>query len=124
VLLRSNHNYSDRIRQAIANDNELLKLASVRIRLISYLLSCGVSPERFQASQKMILQNALKSFTKVTLSDRTKNNFVLIGTLLMQSINTMGEVNGMTQQDIDDVSSFVANFGNITELTQASLGWK
>lgn len=124
VLLRSNHNYSDRIRQAIANDNELLMLASVRIRLISYLLSCGVSPERFQASQKMILQNALKSFTKVTLSDRTKNNFVLIGTLLMQSINTMGEVNGMTQQDIDDVSSFVANFGNITELTQASLGWK
>ena len=124
VLLRSNQNYSDRIRHAIANDNELLILASVRIRLISYLLSCGVSPERFQVSQRMILENALKSFTKVTLSNRTKYNFVLIGTLLMQSMNTMGDVNGMTEQDIKDISSFVANFGNITELTQASLGWE
>jgi AcrR family transcriptional regulator len=124
VLLRSDQNYSDRIRYAIANDNELLILASVRIRLISYLLSCGVSPERFQVSQRMILENALKSFTKVTLSDRTKYNFVLIGTLLMQSMNTMGDVNGMTEQDIKDISSFVANFGNITELTQASLGWE
>jgi len=124
VLLRSDQNYSDRIRYAIANDNELLILASVRIRLISYLLSCGVSPERFQVSQRMILENALKSFTKVTLSNRTKFNFVLIGTLLMQSMNTMGDVNGMTEQDIKDISSFVANFGNITELTQASLGWE
>ena len=41
----------------------------------------------------------------------------------MQSIALMGDVNGMTQQDKDDISAFTFGIGAITPLAQKSFGW-
>ena len=111
------------VQQALTAGNDLIHLASVRGRLISYLLACGVSPERFRSTQELLMANATKVFQNEKLSDRTKRNFVLIATLLIQSQQTMGEVDGLTDQDKDDLRAFLGSFALIAELLQENLGW-
>lgn len=112
------------VQQALTAGNDLIHLASVRGRLISYLLACGVSPERFRSTQELLMANATKVFQNEKLSDRTKRNFVLIATLLIQSQQTMGEVDGLTDQDKDDLRAFLGSFALIAELLQENLGWE
>ncbi len=100
-----------------------LKVASIRHQLIAYLLACGVSPERFTQTQEALIKGAIDLFTKPELTDRSKRNFALIGVLLMQSIALLGDVNGMTQQDKDDITAFTFGIGAITPLAQTSFGW-
>ena len=69
------------------------------------------------------MANATKVFQNEKLSDRTKRNFVLIATLLIQSQQTMGEVDGLTEQDKDDLRAFLGSFALIAELLQENLGW-
>ena len=111
------------VQQALTAGNDLIHLASVRGRLISYLLACGVNPERFRSTQELLMANATKVFQNEKLSDRTKRNFVLIATLLIQSQQTMGEVDGLTDQDKDDLRAFLGSFALIAELLQENLGW-
>ena len=111
------------VQQALTSGNDLIHLASVRGRLISYLLACGVSPERFRSTQELLMANATKVFQNEKLSDRTKRNFVLIATLLIQSQQTMGEVDGLTEQDKDDLRAFLGSFSLFAELLQENLGW-
>lgn len=111
------------VHQAMTSGNDLIHLASVRGRLISYLLACGVSPERFRSTQELLMANATKVFQNEKLSDRTKRNFVLIATLLIQSQQTMGEVDGLTEQDKDDLRAFLGSFSLFAELLQENLGW-
>lgn len=100
-----------------------LQVARTRHQLIAYLLACGVSPERFTQTQEALIKSTMDLFTKPELTDRSKRNFALIGVLLMQSIALMGDVNGMTQQDRDDITAFTFGIGAITSLAQTSFGW-
>lgn len=100
-----------------------LQVARTRHQLIAYLLACGVSPERFTQTQEALIKSTMELFTKPELTDRSKRNFALIGVLLMQSIALMGDVNGMTQQDRDDITAFTFGIGAITPLAQTSFGW-
>jgi AcrR family transcriptional regulator len=111
------------VQLALTAGNDLLHLAAVRGRLISYLLACGVSPERFRSTQQLLMANAMKVFQNEKLSERTKRNFVLIATLLIQSQQTMGEVDGLTEDDKEDLRAFLGSFALITELLQENLGW-
>lgn len=100
-----------------------LQLARTRHHLIAYLLACGVSPERFTDTQEILIKGVMELFTNPELSERSKRNFSLISVLLMQSIALLGDVNGMTQQDKDDITAFIFGMGAITPLAQKSFGW-
>ena len=100
-----------------------LKISNSRHQLIAYLLACGVSPERFTKAQEALIKNIMDLFTNPELTDRSRRNFTLIGVLLMQATALMGDVNGMTQQDRDDIAAFTFGIGAITPLAQKSFGW-
>lgn len=100
-----------------------LQLAITRHQLIAYLLACGVSPERFAQTQELLIKGTMELFTNPELSERSRRNFALVCVLLMQSIALMGDVNGMTQQDKDDLTDFTLGIGAITSLAQKSFGW-
>lgn len=120
------------LEQVIANSDSLpsaspspdgLQAARTRHQLIAYLLACGVSPERFTQTQEVLIKGTMDLFTNPELTERSRRNFSLIGVLLMQSIALMGDVNGMTQQDRDDITEFTFGIGAITPLAQKSFGW-
>jgi AcrR family transcriptional regulator len=108
---------------SLSTSSTAFELAKVRNNLIAYLFSCGVDPERFAGTQQSLIENTMLLFTNPDLSERSKRNFALMGLLMMQSMAVMGEVNGMSQQDKDDITSFIVSLGPIAMTVQDSLGW-
>jgi AcrR family transcriptional regulator len=99
------------------------EMAGARYRLIAYLLSCGVSPERFVPSQKILLDLLKSAYINPQLSDRTKNNLAHILTLILQSIHTVSAINNMTEQESTDVMNLFFQANLYSEMLQDKLGW-
>ena len=95
VFLGTARKYSTRLNIVLEGDPDVTKLVVARVRKIAYLLGCGVSPERFQPSQKMLLESVFAQSNNPNVLDRTKTNLILMGTLVFQSIGTFAEVNGI-----------------------------
>ena len=108
---------------AIDSNDKMMAMVNARMRTMSYLLACGVSPERFSENQKMINSFGFSQFTNPNLTDRTKMNFTLMAVLLVQAMTILGEVHEMTELQKSDIRSAIANFGLITEQMQAELQW-
>ena len=100
-----------------------MAMVNARLRTMSYLLACGVSPERFSENQKMINNFGLLQFKNPNLTDRTKMNFTLMAVLLVQAMTILGEVHEMTELQKSDIRSAIANFGLIIEQMQTELHW-
>ena len=107
----------------IDSNDKMMAMVNARMRTMSYLLACGVSPERFSENQKMINSFGLSHITNPNLTDRTKMNFTLMAVLLVQAMTILGEVHEMTELQKSDIRSAIANFGLITEQMQAALKW-
>ena len=107
----------------IDSNEKLMAMVNARLRTMSYLLACGVSPERFSENQKMINSFGFSQFTNPNLTDRTKMNFTLMAVLLGQAMTILGEVHEMTELQKSDIRSAIANFGLITEQMQTELQW-
>ena len=95
VFLSTEREDSPRLNVILEGRVDVMELAQARVRTIAYLLGCGVSPERFQASQKMLLESVFAQSNNPNVLDRTKTNLILMGTLVFQSIGTFAEVNGI-----------------------------
>ena len=108
---------------AIDSNEKLMAMVNARLRTMSYLLACGVSPERFSENQKMINSFGLSQFTNPNLTDRTKMNFTLMAIVLVQGMAILGEVNSMTEEQKADIRAFIAHFSQITEQVQTELKW-
>ena len=100
-----------------------MQLATARIRTIAYLLGCGVSPERFQPSQKQLLESVRAQSTNPNVGDRTRMNLILIGTLIVQGMGVFADINDMTEQQRSDVMTFLGHLSQSGETTQAALSW-
>ena len=107
----------------IDSNEKMMAMVNARLRTMSYLLACGVSPERFSENQKMINSFGFSQFTNPNLTDRTKMNFTLMAVLLVQAMTILGEVHEMTELQKSDIRSAIANFGLITEQMQTELQW-
>ena len=108
---------------AIDSNDKMMAMVNARMRTMSYLLACGVSPKRFSENQKMINSFGFSQFTNPNLTDRTKMNFTLMAVLLVQAMTILGEVHEMTELQKSDIRSAIANFGLITEQMQTELQW-
>lgn len=107
----------------IDSNEKMMAMVNARLRTMSYLLACGVSPERFSENQKMINNFGLLQFKNPNLTDRTKMNFTLMAVLLVQAMTILGEVHEMTELQKSDIRSAIANFGLIIEQMQTELHW-
>ncbi len=122
TILSADDKETDPVTALDANAN-LMAMVSARMRTMMYLLACGVDPERFTENQKMIHNFALSQFTKPNLTDRTKMNFTLMGTILIQGMAILGEVNSMTELQKSDIRDFIKQLGLFTEQIQTELKW-
>ncbi|MEN9805483.1 MAG: Bacterial regulatory protein tetR family [Actinomycetota bacterium] len=124
VFLSTNDGEVTRLKLVLEGTSDVQKLAQARMRTIAYLLGCGVSPERFQPSQKMLLESvAGQQSANPDVHDRTRVNLILIGTLIFQAMNTFAEVNDMTEQQKQDVLAYIGYMSQTGETVQTALGW-
>ena len=123
TILASNDNGKlDPVSALDANDN-IMAMVNARLRTMSYLLACGVSPERFIDNQKIVHSYGLAQFTNPNLTDRTKMNFTLMAVILVQGMAILGEVNDITEEQKADIRAFITHFSHITEQIQTELKW-
>lgn len=122
TILAADDKETDPVTALDANAN-LMAMVSARMRTMMYLLACGVDPERFTENQKMIHNFALSQFTKPNLTERTKMNFTLMGTILVQGMAILGDVNSMTDLQKSDIRDFIKQLGLFTEQIQTELKW-
>jgi len=122
ILAADDNGKTDPVSALDANDN-IMAMVTARLRTMSYLLACGVPPERFAENQKMIHNFGLAQFTNPRLTDRTKMNFTLMAVVLVQGMAILGDVNSMTEEQKADIRAFIAHFSHITDQIQTELKW-
>ena len=123
VFLKTESKETSRLQVILDDDVDVMQMARARIRTIAYLLGCGVSPERFQSSQKMLLESVVAQSLNPNVADRTRMNLVLIGTLVIQAMGTFAEVNDMSDQQKQDVLAYLGYMSQSGETVQSALGW-
>ena len=123
VFVQTNSDETTRLNLVLEGNIDVMKLAKARMQTITYLLGCGVSPERFQANQKLVLESVLSQSGNTTVGDRTSKNLVLIGTLIVQAMNVLDEVNDISEQQKADILSYIGYMSRSGETVQAALGW-
>lgn len=122
-ILTSNESQKSRIEGLVRGEISFLVLTQKLFGAMTYLLGCGVSPERFQAMQKLSINGAIAQFQNSQTSDRTRTNLVLVGFLIMQGMGTLGEVDGMSELQRQDMLDFINYLRGAGESVQAELGW-
>jgi AcrR family transcriptional regulator len=123
VFLRTNSDKTSRLEYAVDAYIDVVQLRQARVRTITYLLGCGVSPDRFKPSQRLILESVFSQSTNPDVSDRAKWNLILVGSLIIQGMSTFDEVNDMTEQQKTDMLDYVGYLSQSGEAIQAALGW-
>ena len=122
-FVKTESDVSTRLNLVLESDEDAMRLAKVRMQTITYLLGCGVSHERFQTNQKMVLESVLSQSSNPDVGERTKKNLVLIGTLIVQAMNVLDEVNDISELQKKDILSYLGYMSQSGETVQAALGW-
>ena len=123
VFLRTTGDDSSRLAVVLEGNVDVMQLAQARVRTIAYLLGCGVSPERFQSSQKLVLESVFAQSNNPNVGDRTRMNLILAGTLIIQAMGAFDEVNDMTEQQKQDMLAYIGYMSQTGETVQDALGW-
>ena len=123
VFLSTEAENSSRLNVVLEGDPDVMKLAQARVRTIAYLLGCGVSPERFRASQKLLLESISSQSVNPNVGDRTRTNLILIGTLIIQAMSTFSEVHDLSEQQKQDMIAYIGYMSQTGETVQSALGW-
>jgi AcrR family transcriptional regulator len=123
VFLKTSGEDTTRLNVVLEGNVDVMQLSQARVRTIAYLLGCGVSPERFQSSQKLVLESVFSQSLNPNVNDRTRMNLILAGTLLIQAMGTFAEVNDMTELQKQDVLSYIGYMSLSGEAVQAALEW-
>lgn len=123
VFLNTESDDKTRLSVVLEGNVDVMQLAQARVRTIAYLLGCGVSPERFQSSQKLLLESVFSQSTNPKVSDRTRMNLILVGTLIVQAMGTFAEVNDMTDLQKADMLGYIGYISQAGEAIQETLGW-
>jgi AcrR family transcriptional regulator len=123
VFLNTDNEELSRLKIVLDGNVDVMQLAQARVQTIAYLLGSGVSPERFQSNQSLVLESVFSQSTNPKVGDRTKMNLILVGTLLVQAMSTFAEVNDMSEQQKKDMISYIGFMSQTGETIQEALGW-
>jgi AcrR family transcriptional regulator len=122
-FVKTESDASTRLSLVLESDVDAMRLAKARMQTITYLLGCGVSPERFRANQKLVLESVQSQSSNSDVGERTNKNLILIGTLIVQAMNVLDEVNDISEQQKADILSYIGYLSRSGETVQAALGW-
>jgi len=122
-FVKTENDASTRLKLVLDSDDNAMRLAKVRMQTITYLLGCGVSPERFKANQKLVLESVQLQSSNPDVGERATKNLVLIGTLIVQAMNVLDEVNDISELQKKDILSFLGYLSQSGETVQTALGW-
>lgn len=123
VSLNIEADETSRLQVVLDYQVDAMQMARARIRTIAYLLGCGISPERFQSSQKMAIESVVAKPLNQNVMDRTRINLALIGLLLMQAMGVFAEVNDMSEQQQQDIYAYIEYMSKSGETVQSALSW-
>jgi AcrR family transcriptional regulator len=123
VSLNNEADETSRLQVVLDYQVDAMQMARARIRTIAYLLGCGISPERFQSSQKMAIESVVAKPLNQNVMDRTRINLALIGLLLMQAMGVFAEVNDMSEQQQQDIYAYIGYMSQSGETVQSALNW-
>jgi hypothetical protein len=123
VFLNAKNEESSRLSIVLEGNVDFMQMAKARVQTIAYLLGSGVSPERFQSSQRLVLESVFVQSINPKVGDRTKMNLILAGTLLVQAMSTFAEVNDMSEQQKQDMISYIGYMSQSGETIQTAMGW-
>lgn len=122
-FVKTESDASTRLNLVLESDEDAMRLAKVRMQTITYLLGCGVSHERFKANQKLVLESVQLQSSNPDVGERTRKNLVLIGTLIVQAMNVLDEVNDISELQKADILSYLGHMSQSGEAIQTALGW-
>ena len=122
-FLTNSRQENSRVDVVVSGNVNFLDLAQKMFRAVTYLLGCGISPERFQGIQKLSIDAAFAEFDNANVSERARMNLVLVGFLVIQGMSTLGEVNSMTKMQRQDMMGFIGYLRQAGEDVQSVLGW-
>jgi hypothetical protein len=122
-FVNTNSDEATRLNLVLEGNIDVLRLAKARIQTITYLLGCGVSPERFQTNQKLVLESVQLQSSNPDVGERTRKNLVLIGTLIVQAMNVLDEVNDISELQKKDILSYLGHMSQSGLAVQTALGW-
>jgi len=123
IFLQTSGLEKTRLEVALDGYIDTVKLREAYARTITYLLGCGVSPDRFKSSQKVVLESVFSQSNNPNVDDRTKWNLILAGSLIIHGLSTFAEVLDMTGQQKQDMISYIGYMSQTGETVQAALGW-
>ena len=123
VSLNIETDETSRLQVVLDYQVDAMQMARARIRTIAYLLGCGISPERFQSSQKMAIESVIAKPLNQNVMDRTRINLALIGLLLMQAMGVFAEANDMSEQQQQDIYAYIGYMSQSGETVQSALSW-
>jgi AcrR family transcriptional regulator len=123
VFLKTSSDDTTRLNVVLEGNVDVMQLSQARVRTIAYLLGCGVSPERFQSSQKLVLESVFSQSNNPNVGDRTRMNLILMGTLLIQALGAFAEVNDMSDLQKQDTLAYIGYMSLTGETVQTALGW-
>jgi hypothetical protein len=123
VFLKTSSKETSRLSLVLQGKVDFMQLAQARVRVIAYLLGCGVSPKRFQSGQKLLLESVFTQSKNVNVGDQTRINLILIGTLIVQAMGTFAEINNMSEQQKQDMIAYIGYMSQTGETVQKALGW-
>lgn len=93
------------------------------MKVVSYLLSVGVPPQRFHTVQQAVSERVGHFMEMPGASPRLKSVLVKMAVLLMQATPVYGNLDELTDQDRLDLLLVMANIRQVVEPLDEALGW-
>ena len=132
LLVAVSNRLMDRIVSGIANrpvdqmwpylrDNPDVEL---RLRIVSHLLDEGVPPKAFRNDRSTYMRIAERIASVNNVGNRTARAYALVIQLVLQGNRLMGDVNGLTSKDRQDIFSLLATLGTGLAVAESKMSWQ
>ncbi|MEY3656464.1 MAG: Bacterial regulatory protein tetR family [Actinomycetota bacterium] len=111
--------------QTILSESGLLQ-NTIRwyMKVVSYLLTIGVPPERFHTVQQAIFDRVASFMGLPNASPRLRSTLVNMAVLLMQATEFFGDLDELSDDDKYDILILMSTMGGAAKALDTSTGWK
>ena len=95
----------------------------LRLRIINHLLDEGMTPNSFDADRDIYLKIAERIAEVNNVGKRTARTYALLIQLVLQGNHLMGDVNGITTKQRNDIFNLLVVLGSQLGLSETALNW-
>ena len=95
----------------------------LRMRIVSHLLDEGMTPDSFDNDRIIYMKIAERIAEVNNVNQRTAITYSLLIQLVLQGNHLMGDVNGLTTQQRNDLFNLLVVLGSQLGLSETALNW-